>query len=149
MCLILKRNAKVETSPRAITVYKRLKSDGGAPYRGTRYRRGELKVVDKFTTVRGGRGVSFIKQLPSNVYIVNRGLHVYATKRKAMMDGTSGLIVECTIPRHTPFVRGTHGEIVTLKLRVGKAVGWDWYKVRWSDKTEYAKRFNRRRKGVK
>lgn len=144
MCLVLKRNSKVETSPVSITVFKRLDSTGIAPYRRIGYHRGELKTVDKFTTVNYGRVVSFTKKLPDNAHVVERGLHTYATKRRAQRIGRYGLVVKCTIPRHTPFIRGTNGEIVTLKLRVGEAVSWSWDDSQWNKYTEYASYFNSR-----
>jgi len=143
MCLHLSKNAKVETSPVNIVVYKRLNEKGRAPYRHTKYYQGELKTVPEFS----GFDEKFTHKIPAGVDTVYHGLHVYVTKRKAMQFQSS-LIVECVIPRRTPFIRGKNGQIVTLKLRIGKAVGYSFPNGRWSDQQFYAKKFNTRKRKV-
>jgi len=144
MCLILKKKARVETSPVAITVYKRLSLSGKAPFRPTKYYTGELKTVKNFTVDNSVSGCveKVVKVLPNTAHFIYKGFHVYETKRRAQMFGRCGLVVECKIPRYTPFIRGRNGQIVTLGLRVGKAVGKRNYGGHWSETDFFARQFN-------
>lgn len=135
MCLERKsRQTVIQKSNRVIKVYKILKPsyeqyEGAAvaiaPHRNTTYKRGETKITNGFSNI---YGIVFSsnaedKHSSSDIY---QGLHAYVKRstaiKNARMYGNSKIVVECTIPRRTPLVLGKGGEIVTLELRVGKAV---------------------------
>jgi hypothetical protein len=131
MCLtIAKLEHGVETASKDIKVYKLLRVRGGvaaSPYQRLRYKSGDDKKVCYFTM--GYERRCFNKDFPLNLSknpiseYIHAGLHVYTNKREAASYCLSDrILVECTIPKGTKFIRGTDGEIVTLRLKVGRAI---------------------------
>jgi hypothetical protein len=54
---------------------------------------------------------------------VHAGLHAYTNKKRASeYPSPDRIIVECIIPKGTKFIRGKHEEIVSLRLKVGRAI---------------------------
>lgn len=132
MCLRLLDKPRIQRRNRPVVMFKVLRFNSHsrsprfeAPFRYTRYRLGETKKVSKFS----GDGLwykerLFADSIPPGVTNVNRGLHGYETVSAARHGAYIGgrIIVRCTIPPNTPFIRGKKGEIVTLELTVGEAV---------------------------
>lgn len=131
MCLYLLKNLGVQRRSRPVVIFKVLGVGLGsprfeAPFRGTRYRLGETKQVQKFSgTTTLYRQKLFRDKLPAEIDCrINRGLHGYETLKAARRGAydSGRIIVRCVIPPDTPFIRGKRGEIVTLALTVGEAV---------------------------
>jgi hypothetical protein len=142
MCLILKSDSKIEKSEKGIKVWKVLDYNGHAPFQNTRYKKGELKTTPYFTGIVSfhGWGFSKIKKITSleGVPEIYKGLHVFSTLAAARRYHPGSIVVECMIPRRTPFIRGTYSQIATLGLRVGKAM-----KKRRYTPERYVERFNK------
>jgi hypothetical protein len=113
--------SKILTAHKPITVYKylypsRTGTFAYSPFYLTRWRKGQIKEVKHF----GLKYNSFIDKLPDYISIVNYGLHSYSSLRRARANGT--FIIECQIPKDTKYIRGKYNEIVSLKLKVIRAI---------------------------
>lgn len=121
MCLALKRNSRVEKATKPITVYKELRFVGVArsPYVGKAYYTGDLLWVKNFTETQSN--TRFVEKFPPFLlHGVREGLHTHTKKKRVF--SRDRILVECTIPKGTFFIRGRYNEIVSLALKVGKAV---------------------------
>ena len=133
MCLNLTKNAKVEIAVQPITVYKKFYDpsiDGTlySPYYREPYKLGKTKRVRYFS---GSSSIfdpqkRFKTRLPEEISQVNQGLHSYISKPTRKNEWAW---YECEIPEGTAFIRGAHGEVVSLaltvkrKLRLGREKG--------------------------
>ena len=121
-----------------ITVYKvleRCTHEGkgiiysySSPHRGASYYPGELKSVEKFS--------ADILQVTWQWRIkINKGLHSYSAAaaeaywtRNCSITGGRGLIlIQCTIPKGTPYFKNKDGEYVSLKLQTPKEYKNEWH----------------------
>lgn len=127
MCLY--PTSEILKADKDITVFKMLEYDYAtdkvkSPYRGTPYKLGETKKVRSFTDHWGN---SFT--IGSVPFAVHAGLHASTTKKQARADvawnydhcQNPSFVVECIIPKGTLYIKG-HGDIVSLKLVVGRAI---------------------------
>lgn len=146
MCLYIKENKGVEKSEKSIKVFKILRMldphTATSPFYSTSYTQGELKEVSEFSDGSGYR-FSTKQDAPPYLFSINKGLHTYTTKTAAIKRirevGCYRIVVACTIPRRTPFILGQNSEIVSLKLRIGKAI------TSTPDTRHYKNAFNKRK----
>lgn len=116
MCLIATTNIRI--AKRSIICYKLLNRDWQgnltSPYRYTSYEMGETKTVPYFTDLHD-RKIRKRKKFTG----INAGLHAFSTLQRARQSKLSYYVIaKCSIPKGTPYIRGTYNEIVALKLVV-------------------------------
>jgi hypothetical protein len=129
MCLTLYKNSQIQKSDKSITVYKRLRHRGHefvSPYYRASYKRGQLEAVRFFSGYSNinYQLLDFHSQLPEDVTRITKGIHAYTSLAAAKRSSNRHeIIVECRIPRRTPFIKGRGKEIASLALKTVKAVG--------------------------
>jgi hypothetical protein len=67
-----------------------------------------------------GRFVNFVDEIPPNVYQVYKGLHCYHPSFFELKEGSfdkTVYIANMTIPKHSKYIVGTFGDLVSLSLR--------------------------------
>jgi hypothetical protein len=126
MCLI-SRTGKVETAKKDIKVFKMLQKSFGkfmSPYQYQPYKTGQTKTVKHFSDY---LDLPLLKNVPIGTEIF-QGLHSFTTKLRAQRElqanefWAPSFIVEATIPKGTKYIMGDDGDIVSLKLTIGKSV---------------------------
>jgi hypothetical protein len=126
MCLI-SRTGKIETAKKDIKVFKMLQKSFGklvSPYQYQPYKTGQTQTVRHFSD---GSDLKILNNHPigKSVYA---GLHSFTTKLRAQRELSANefwapsFIVEATIPKGTKYIMGNDGDIVSLKLIIGKSV---------------------------
>jgi hypothetical protein len=128
MCLYIESGTKAQIAKRDIPVFKRLlwlTNSAVSPYYMESYVQGQVKTLKCFSD--DIEKHFFTKRLPMSAFVfgVGRGLHSYKTISYAKgyeYDKTERLVVRCYIPKGALYIEGEKNELVSLKLRVGKAV---------------------------
>lgn len=121
MCLDIRKNTKIHTASKDITVFKRLLSDNGkylSPYYGGIYRLNKTKSVPAFGgySENTGKLLKFTSEVPEGIKSIENGLHAYRSIDAARYNWNSYNLIRCIIPKGTPYIVAK-GEIVSLKLR--------------------------------
>ena len=125
MCLYPRTN-HILIADRDIVVFKsfdRVNSTClASPYMSTKWNIGETKTVGSFGDDDNPRR-RFQKKLPKYETIqIGRGLHAYQLKSTALRIGYGDVVARCIIPKGTPYIIGSYGDIVSLALKVVKIV---------------------------